>query len=181
MALFWENPAAEPKRAHRFLVTFDLPGNISSQIFARTFTKPAYTIGVTEHQFLDKTFYYPGRVTWNEITMQFVNSADPDMDAELEAILLASGYKFPNQVSTNSSVLAADAATVNKFGAVTAIGEKVRVTELNGDGIALGTHVLNNPFVTSISYGTLDYSSEDLLTVDINLRYDWAEYVFGGG
>jgi len=181
MALFWDNPAAEPKRSHRFLVTFDFPGQVSSQIFARTFTKPAYTIGVTEHQFLDKTFYYPGRVTWNEITMQFVNSADPDMDAELEAILKASGYMFPDQVSTNSSVITSNAGTVNKLGAVMALGRQVNVTELDGNGVALGTHKLKNPFVTSISYGTLDYASEDLLTVDINLRYDWAEYVFGGG
>ena len=181
MALFWDNPAAEPKRSHRFLVTFDLPGGVNTQIFARTFTKPAYTIGVTEHQFLDKTFYYPGRVTWNEITMQFVNSADPDMDAELEAILKASGYMFPDQVSTNSSVITSNAGTVNKLGAVMALGRQVNVTELDGNGVALGTHKLKNPFVTSISYGTLDYASEDLLTVDINLRYDWAEYVFGGG
>ena len=180
MALFWDNPAAEPKRAHRFLVTFDLPGNVSTQIFARTFTKPAYTIGVTEHQFLDKTFYYPGRVTWNEITMQFVDSADPDMDAELQAVLLASGFKLPNQVSTASSVVPANAATVNKAAAVRAIGTKVKVSELNGDGIVLGTHELNNPFVTSISYGNLDYASEDLLTVDIGMRYDWAEYKFRG-
>jgi len=180
MALFWDNPLAEPKRSHRFLVTFDLPGNVPSQIFARTFTKPGYTIGVTEHQFLDKTFYYPGRVTWSDVTMQFVNSSDPDMDAELQAVLLASGYRMPNQVSTNSSVVAADAATINKAGAVRAIGDAVRVSELNGDGIVLGTHILKNPWVTSIAYGTLDYSDEALLTVDIGLRYDWAEYVFGG-
>ena len=181
MALFWDNPAAEPKRSHRFLVTFDLPGGVNTQIFARTFTKPAYTIGVTEHQFLDKTFYYPGRVTWNEITMQFVNSADPDMDALLETVLLNSGYLPPNAVVTNNSIPAANAQTVNKFGAVTALGRQVNVTELNGDGVALGTHKLKNPFVTSISYGTLDYASEDLLTVDIMLRYDWAEYTHGGG
>jgi len=180
MALFWDNPAAEPKRSHRFLVTFDLPGNVQAQIFARTFTKPAYTIGVTEHQFLDKTFYYPGRVTWNEITMQFVDAADPDMDATLQAVLLASGFRMPNQVSQHASVVAANAATVNKAASVNAIGTKVRVNELNGNGIILGTHTLNNPFVTSISYGTLDYASEDLLTVDIGLRYDWATYTFGG-
>jgi len=181
MSLFWDNPAAEPKRSHRFLVSFDLPGQTDASIYARTFTKPAYTIGVTEHQFLDKTFYYPGRVTWNEITMQFVNSASPDMDAKLQSVLLASGFRWPDDVSTNTAVQAANANTVNKLAAVTALGREVKVTELDGNGIALGTHSLKNPFVTSISYGTLDYSSEDLLTVDINLRYDWAKYDFGGG
>ena len=178
MAQFWTNPAAEPKRAHRFLVTFDLPSGISSQIFARTFTKPQYTVGVTEHQFLDKTFYYPGRVAWSEVTLQMVSSADPDMDSEIQAILLASGYVPPNQMSTAASV--GNAGTVNKRGAVAALGDAVRVTEVDGLGTPLGTYTLNNPFVTGVTYATLDYSNEDLLTVDLTMRYDWAIYTLGG-
>jgi len=178
MAEFWTNPAAEPKRSHRFLVTFDLPSGVSSQIFARTFTKPQYTIGVTEHQFLDKTFYYPGRVEWNEITLQVVNAADPDMDSELQAVLLASGYILPNDMSQAASI--GNAGTVNKRAAVSALGDAVRVTEVDGVGTSLGTYTLNNPFITGVSYSTLDYSNEDLLTVDLTMRYDWAIYTLGG-
>ena len=177
MAEFWTNPAAEPKRSHRFLVTFDLPSGISSQIYARTFTKPQYTIGVTEHQFLDKTFYYPGRVTWNEITLQMVNSADPDMDTELQMVLLAGGYVLPNQMSTANSVV--NPGTVNKRASVAALGDAVRVSEVDGDGLTLGTYTLNNPFITGVAYSTLDYSTEDLLTVDLTMRYDWAVYLPG--
>jgi len=174
MVEFWTNPAAEPKRSHRFLVSFDLPSGVNSQIFARTFTKPQYTIGVTEHQFLDKTFYYPGRVQWNEVTLQVVNSADPDMDAELQAILLAGGYILPNQMSNASSV--SNPGTVNKRASVTALGDAVRVSEIDGDGLTLGTYTLNNPFITGVAFSTLDYSTEDLLTVDVTMRYDWAIY-----
>ena len=182
MALFWDNPAAEPKRAHRFLVDFTLPSGDSTQIFARTFIKPAYTIGVTEHQFLDKTFYYPGRVTWNETTVSFVDSLDPDMDFQLQAILLNAGYVPPNEVVNGSGVdvYNGNARTVNKLASVRALGAAVRVTELDSEGQPRGTYKLNNPFITSVSYGTLDYASEDLLTVDVNLRYDWATYTFGG-
>ena len=178
MAEFWSSATTEPKRAHRFLVSFDLPSGTSTQIFARTFQKPAYTIGVTEHQFLDKTFYYPGRVSWNEITMQFVNSLDPDMDLELQTILLLSGYQLPDDVATGGAV--SNAATVNKQNAVGALGGGVRVGELDGNGLTIGTYYIHNPFITGVSYGTLDYASEDLLTVDITLRYDWATYILGG-
>jgi len=171
--LFWNQAQAEPKRSHRFLVTFDLPSGTNTQIFARTFVKPAYTIGVTEHKFLDKTFYYPGAVSWNEITAQFVNSASPDMDSELQNILLLSGYTLPSAVDGGAAL---NSRTIGKFAAVNAIGAKVRVSELNAAGATLGTYVLNNPFITSVAYGTLDYGSEDLLTVDINFRYDWATY-----
>ena len=179
MAEFWSSATQEPKRSHRFLVSFDLPSGTNSEIYARTFQKPAYTIGVTEHQFLDKTFYYPGRVTWNEITMQFVDSLDPDMDSELQQVLLLSGYQLPNNVSTSPGSVT-NGATVNKANAVNALGGGVRVAELNGNGVRIGTYNVHNPFVTSVSYGTLDYASEDLLTVDITLRYDWATYLLGG-
>jgi hypothetical protein len=174
MAEFWSNAAQEPKRAHRFLVSFDLPSGTSTQIYARTFQKPAYTIGVTEHQFLDKTFYYPGRVTWNEITMQFVNSLDPDMDLELQTILQLSGYVFPDNVAQGGAVN--NAATVNKQNAVNALGGGVQVSEIDGQGLQIGAYNMHNSFITSVSYGTLDYASEDLLTVDLTLRYDWATY-----
>ena len=182
MALFWDNPAAEPKRLHRFLVDFTLPSGDSTQIFARTFIKPAYTVAVTEHQFLDKTFYYPGKITWNETTIQFVDSLQPDMDFELQNILRQSGYVYPSEMVTNTSVdvLNGNARTVNKLAAVQALGAAIRVTELDGEGLARGTYKLNNPFITSVSYATLDYASEDLLTVDCNFRYDWAEYTLGG-
>ncbi len=178
MAEFWSSATTEPKRSHRFLVSFDLPSGTSTQIFARTFTKPAYTIGVTEHQFLDKTFYYPGRVSWNEIQMQFVNSLDPDMDSELQTILLLAGFQLPDDVATGGSVT--NGATVNKQNAVGALGGGVRVSELDGNGLTIGSYDIHNPFITSIAYSTLDYGSEDLLTVDINLRYDWATYILGG-
>ena len=178
MAEFWSSAAQEPKRSHRFLVSFDLPSGTSTQIYARTFQKPAYTIGVTEHQFLDKTFYYPGRVTWNEITMQFINSLDPDMDLELQTILLLSGYQLPDDVATGGSVT--NPATVNKQNAVGALGGGVRVSEVDGNGLTIGTYDIHNPFITSVSYSTLDYGTEDLLTVDIMMRYDWATYILGG-
>ena len=177
MAEFWTNVASEPKRSHRFLVSFDLPSGTSSQFLARTFTKPAYTVGATEHQFLDKTYYYPGRVTWNEVTVGMVNGADPDLDLELQSILLLSGYVLPDQIAEGSAV--GNAGTPNKADAVNALGNGVIVSELDGKGLIIGSYKLNNPFVTSVSYGTLDYGSEDLLSVDIGFRYDWAVYTIG--
>jgi len=175
---FWSNPAAEPKRSHRFLVSFELPGGLNTQLYARTFTKPGWTVGATEHQFLDKIYYYPGRVTWSEVTAQFVNSADPDMDEKIQEILTSMGWVNPNDVG-NSGGSVTNGGTPNKDMAVAALGSSVVVTELDGEGGAIGNYKLNNPFVVSVSYGTLDYSSEDLLTVDIGFRYDWATYTPG--
>ena len=53
------------------------------------------------------------------------------------------------------------------------------ITKINGDGKVLDTWELINPFIKSIKYGDLDYSSEDLRTVDLTIRYDWATCEFG--
>jgi hypothetical protein len=173
---FWNNASVEPKRTHRFLVQFTLPDGSSSQIYARTATKPAFEIGQTEHKFLGQTYYYPGSISWSDVTISFVDSLSPDMDDQLTAILIGSGWVDPNAISTTENV--DQGGTINKFDATNAVGE-VLLKDLDGDGTTVGTYRLNNAWVKSISYSTLDYASEDLLTVDVVFRYDWANYYRG--
>jgi hypothetical protein len=174
---FWNNAAMEPKRAHRFLVEFNLPGpagGTTTQIYARKVTKPAYDIGQSEHKFLGQTYYYPGAITWNDVGITLINSATPDFDLLLQVLLENAGYVNPDGVSNAPSGVT-DASTVNKFDATNAIG-RVLIKELNGDGGTIGEYELNNAWVKGIAYGDLDYGSEELLTVDVTLRYDWATY-----
>ena len=173
---FWNNINVEPKRTHRFLVQFNLPNGTSTQIYARTATKPAFEIGQTDHKFLGQTYYYPGSITWTDVTLQFVNSLDPDMDDQLMSILVGSGWVSPNDVSQTRNV--DNAGTINKFDSASAVGS-VLIKELNGDGATVGTYLLNNAWVKQISYSTLDYGSEDLMTADVVFRYDWAQYYRG--
>ena len=52
----------DPKRQFRWLVTF---GNSDLKSwYAKSVKKPSFTIGETPHQFINHTFYYPGRVEW---------------------------------------------------------------------------------------------------------------------
>ena len=37
---------------------------------------------------------------------------------------------------------------------------------------------LQQPFIKSAKFGDLDYSNEDLRTVDLTIRYDWASCTF---
>ena len=38
-----------------------------------------------------------------------------------------------------------------------------------------------NPITTNISWGDLDYGSDDLVDCTLDIKYDWAEYNKGGG
>jgi len=43
----------------------------------------------------------------------------------------------------------------------------------------LETWALWNAWVKSAKYGDLDYSNDELRTVELTIRYDWAECDFG--
>tara|TARA_B100001123_G_scaffold444224_1_gene592449 strand:- start:10484 stop:11011 length:528 start_codon:yes stop_codon:yes gene_type:complete len=170
---FWSNAAAEPKRSHRFLVQFDLGTGNSVEFLARTVDKPSFNIGETEHKFLGQTYYYPGSVTWNEVKVSLVNSTTPDLDESLVELLAATGWVVPEDVASGQGV--ANARTINKLDAVGAT-PNVIIKELNGDGEVLGRWSMRNAWVKDVAFSALDYGSEDMLTVDLTFRYDWAVY-----
>lgn len=167
---FWNDAASEPKRQHRFLVYMDLGGNFVPYL-AKSVTKPSFEISETEHKFLGNTYYYPGSVSWNEVTLTIVNSIDPDGQQLLLEALEQSGYLFPPEQATNLDL----PGTVNKEDSMAALGN-VKISELNGQGIAINSWVLRNAFIKSATFGDLDYEGDDLLNIEIGMRYDWAQY-----
>tara|TARA_Y100000310_G_scaffold339716_1_gene433260 strand:+ start:359 stop:919 length:561 start_codon:yes stop_codon:yes gene_type:complete len=170
---FWNNASVEPKRTHRFLIEFELPGDVSAQMYARSATKPGYEVGQSELKFLGQSYYYPGAVSWSDVTISLVNSANPDFDQRLQDLLYQAGYVNPSQVAVGDGV--ADGGTISKAASVAVLG-RVTISEIDGDGLHLGHYVLNNAWIRSVAYSGLDYGSEELSTVDLTFRYDWATY-----
>ena len=68
--------------------------------------------------------------------------------------------------------------TVNKADSVGALGNVV-IEELSGQGGLIGTWVLKNAFLTKATFGNLDYAGDDMLNIEMTMRYDWAEYEVG--
>jgi len=180
---FWTSALSEPKRAHRFLL--DIPGMLSSDdsltyrtYLAKSVVKPSYTVGAAEHKFLGNTYYYPGSVTWGDVTAVIVNSINPDGNAILMNALATMGYLRPDlqeDVITRNQ----EAGTVNKKDALTALGI-VTIQELNGEGGIVGTWQLINAFITSATFGDLNYDSDtELLNITVAMKYDYALYESG--
>jgi len=168
---FWTSPAAEPKRQHRFLVMFSgIPG--FQPYIAKAATKPSFEVSETEHKFLGNTYYYPGSLTWNEVTITLVNTTSPDGQALLLDALEKSGYLFPPEQRE-----AVDGApgTLNKTDSTDSLGY-VTIREIDGDGKPLDVWTLRNAFIKSCTFGDLDYDGDDLLNIEIGMRYDWAQY-----
>jgi hypothetical protein len=158
----------DPKRKFRFTVEFN--GINASQggallWYAKTAAKPSFTVAETEHKYLNHTFYYPGSVTWNSISVTLVDPVEPDMTATVSDIIVASGYSPPTDANALGSMSKAKAA--GALGTVT-------ITQIDSDGNPLETWTLWNAFIKDVKYGDLEYGGDELTEVALELRYDWA-------
>ena len=173
MANFWSTTDVEPKRNFRFQVQITGLANGQDVLWwAKTVTTPSYDVAEVEHNHLDNKYYFPGRVSWNEISLTMVDPISVDAVRLTNQLVINSGYRVPSGVPTSE----ADLSTISKKKAVTAMGGSVGVTitVLNAIGESIEVWTLKNPFIKSAKYGDLDYSSDDLRTVELSLRYDWA-------
>lgn len=161
---FWTNSREtqrDPKRQFRFVM---FNGNIPQWI-VKSVTKPSFSMAESEHQYINHTFYYPGRVTWETVTMTLVDPVSPDAAQTMMAIIEAGGYKPP--VNEN------DISTMSKGRAVAALGD-VTISQIDADGNAVESWTLKNAWVQNLSFGDLDYSGDELTNIEVTLRYDFA-------
>lgn len=168
---FWTNPSSDPKRAFKFKVTLGQPGNLNSNIswMATQADKPRFTVSNTQHRYLNHTFNYPGRVEWEAVNITLVDPADPDAAEETMKILQAMGYKIP--AGPNSPM-----GIISKAAAVNAL-QTVQIEQLGKDvSDVIETWTLNNAWIEGATFSQLSYESEDLSTIELVVRFDWASY-----
>jgi hypothetical protein len=170
---FWSQASLEPKRQFRFVLNL---GPFEQYVITKV-NRPSFEVGESEHNYINHKFYYPGRVTWNDVSFTMVDPVKPDTTGILMKMLMASGYRFPNFSSTTR--------TISKAEAVGAVGSCTIQMLGTGDpdildgqegasAEALETWSLKNPWMKSVTMGDLDYGADDILTMDVTLRYDWA-------
>ena len=158
----------DPKRKFRFTVEFQgIQAAIGGAVmwYAKTVSKPSFQIAAAEHKYLNHTFYYPGSVTWQDVSVTLVDPVDPDMAATLSDIVVQSGYSPPADATALT--------TMSKAKAAGALGTVI-ITQIDSDGKPLETWTLWNSFITEVKYGDLEYGGDDLTEMSVTLKYDWA-------
>lgn len=166
---FWNDAKLEPKRKFRWMLYF--AG--APQFIIKSVTKPSFQVQSTNHQFLQHTFHFPGRVSWQDVNLTLVDPVNPDATQALYNILKNAGYQLPTDVVGNE----AGYRTISKQKMVTSLGEfKIQQIDAEGNGAnnVIETWVLNNPQITSVNFDGLDYSSDEALNIQIGVKYDWA-------
>tara|TARA_R100000808_G_C2155243_1_gene167252 strand:- start:14625 stop:15212 length:588 start_codon:yes stop_codon:yes gene_type:complete len=161
----------EPKRKFRFRVQITgLSGN--SQVWwAKTVTKPSFQVAAAEHKYLNHTFYYPGSVTWQDVTLTLVDPGDSeagDQAMSIAQFLEKGGYVIPTAANRWN--------TLTKAKMVGAI-QSMLIEQLNAAGTAVESWTLHNAFITDAKFGDLEYGSDELTELSVTLKYDWASCV----
>ena len=164
---FWASYESEPKRAYRFILNLD--GQDSWTV--TKVTRPSISITEASHQYLNHTFYYPGRVEYNTVSFTLVDPLTPNSTARMLGIFGASGYSLPSKVAYN---------TISKKKSVSAMGTP-HIHTVNADGAIIESFSLINAWVKNVDFGEFDYSSDDLINIGVELRYDYVKYTIKAG
>ena len=171
---FWTNPGQDPKRAYRFKISITAGagktgfGTSQASWYASKADKPKFSVTETAHKYINHTFHYPGRVEWENVTVTLVDPVNPDAAKGVATILKESGYEIPSSTESVTT-------TINKKSAIKALGQ-VKIMQL-GDTTndIVETWILQNAWIQQANFSALDYESEDLSTIELVFRYDWAE------
>jgi hypothetical protein len=159
---FWANKTAEPKRKYRFILNL---AGIDSWVITKV-QRPSFNVTETEHTFYNHKFYYPGKVEWQTVTFTTVDPINPDATGYLMGVLGACGYNVPAP---------GNYASISKQRAVEILGE-IKIKAKNADGKDIEIWTLRNAWVKNVNMNEFEYASDDMLSMDIELRYDYALY-----
>ena len=166
---FWSSANLDPKRQFKFKVTFSRLGT-EAQYLAQSAGRPQFTIsdGV-KVDFLDKSYHYPGKITWEPVTIKFVDAVQSSVSKASYDYLKATGWVENDRIASGTP----NFATISKARAVAASGV-VMVDVIDSEGAIVDSWSLHNAFITKVALNELDYAAEGILTAIYTMRYDWA-------
>lgn len=174
---FWSNYAIdssgkgfEPKRKHVYLLSIAGQSiNIENYLIKKV-KKPSFTISKSDHKFLNHTFHYPGKVEWEPVSFTVVDVINPNTTQKFLELLGKCGYRPPAGPVEPGNI---NAQTVSKLRSVQALGIPT-IRTLDADGRTVEEWRLHGAWISKADPGELDNDSEDLMSIEVELTYDFA-------
>lgn len=168
---FWSSHESAPMRNYRWQLQIKGMENDGNDIvwWAKTVNVPSWDMNEVEHDYFDNKFYFPGRVTWQDVEVTLVDPVSPSAVDKTNAMLVGSGYEIATAHGAKKTISKSKAADPNGSGVGTFI-----LTLYDAEGTEKETWTLNNAFVKSAKYGDMDYSNDDLRQISLTIKYDWA-------
>lgn len=165
---FWTETSLEPKRSFRFrlgsIEGLELgdTGRVPYWWNAKKVDKPSFSVNSNKYRLINHEINVPGIVSWNPITIEIV-----DVGKTVENLLeqLKSFGYAPDDLASDKGL--AKSKGLDKIG-------NIRIEQIKGDGSVMESWSLEGAFITELRLGSLDYSSDDLVTINITITYDYA-------
>lgn len=147
----------EPLRKNRWILRFPSDLGIQEWWMASA-SRPSITQDETEIQFLNTSTWVVGRYRWDAMNVTLRDPIGPSASqAVMEWIRLHSE------------------SVTGRQGYAAGYKRNVELEMLDPTGVVVSKWVLVNTMASgTTNFGDLDYSSSDLATIQLNLRFDYA-------
>ena len=143
----------EPKRQHQFILSVpDIPAYL-----VKTSDKPKIANGEVALDMINIKRYVKGKSEWNNITMTLYDAIVPSgAQAVMEWI------RLHHESSTG------------RDGYSSFYKKQLKLSQLSPLGETVEEWILNGTYIVDANFGSLDWSTEDVVNIEMTLRYDWA-------
>ena len=168
---FWTSPTLSPTRQFRFKVS-----NGTDWWWVSSCSKPSYEVSSEEYKLINHKFKYPGVATWNDVNLTIVDVGKTAKG--LYEALFAGGWNPKNSGfvidGMDKANMSGVVKTMQQGQAVSQSVGDFQILQLDDKGDAVETWTLINPFIKSTNFGQLDYSSDELVKLELVISYDYA-------
>jgi hypothetical protein len=167
---FWSNNETQPKLSFKWFASFGMGQDVVRTYTLRSFQRPSFTIATSEYVWLNDVNFKPGVLSWNpiEITLTDGEGRDENNAKKLIKMLNTSGYQTTTMNEPRSQI--------EKGKSSRALGGQMVLTQINSDALPVEEWTLVNPFLEAVNFGQNNYGAEEIITIAMTIRYDYAQY-----
>jgi hypothetical protein len=148
----------EPKKQHQFILAIDGPGISIPSYLIKASAKPSFTNGEVALDYINVQRYVKGKTVWNTIALTLY---DPIVPSGAQAVM-----EWARQ--HHESITGRD-------GYSSYYKKNIRIQQLSPLGEIIEEWKLTGAWINESNFGALDWSTEDVVNIEMTIRYDWAE------
>jgi hypothetical protein len=177
---FWAD-GAEPKRKFRFLLSVSKQGvpTIEKWLITKV-TRPSFQVSGNPIKYLNHTFNFPGTVEWQDVSFTLVDIEEPsanlrDGSSTIMEMLSRSGYRVPGteatkQLSKEDAIINLSISTIDSGKVPNKFFPSNTAPEI------IDEWTLYNAWISQATFGDFDYTSDEAVSIDVTVKYDYAKY-----
>ena len=143
----------EPVKAHQFIMSMgDIPA-----FLIKSSAKPSIANGEITLDHINVQRYVKGKSVWNTISVSLYDAIVP---SGAQAVM--SWIRDHHESATG------------RDGYSSFYKKEIKLRQLSPLGEVIEEWVLKGTYIVDANFGTLDWSSEEVVNIELTLRYDWA-------